>query len=66
MQQPSAADDKYLRLAAEYDNYRKRTAKEKETTWTAAKAETVAAFLPVYASRRCSRGCSRRSDFSTW
>ena len=44
----AAAEDKYLRLAAEYDNYRKRTAKEKETTWTAAKAETVAAFLPVY------------------
>lgn len=41
-------DDKYLRLAAEYDNYRKRTAKEKETLWTSAKADTVAAFLPVY------------------
>ena len=48
VQQVSAADDKYLRLAAEYDNYRKRTAKEKEAAWTVAKAETVAAFLPVY------------------
>ena len=44
----AAAEDKYLRLAAEYDNYRKRTAKEKETTWTAAKADTAAAFLPVF------------------
>ena len=44
----AAAEDKYLRLAAEYDNYRKRTAKEKEQTWTEAKAQTVAAFLPVY------------------
>jgi molecular chaperone GrpE len=44
----AAAEDKYLRLAAEYDNYRKRTAKEKETAWTEAKAQTVAAFLPVY------------------
>ena len=42
------AAEKYLRLAAEYDNYRKRTAKEKEGAWTEAKAQTVAAFLPVY------------------
>lgn len=42
------AADKYLRLAAEYDNYRKRTAKEKESAWSEAKAQTVAAFLPVY------------------
>jgi molecular chaperone GrpE len=44
----AAAEDKYLRLAAEYDNYRKRTAKEKDNAWTEAKAQTVAAFLPVY------------------
>ena len=42
------AADKYLRLAAEYDNYRKRTAKEKEAAWGEAKAQTVAAFLPVF------------------
>ena len=42
------AADKYLRLAAEYDNYRKRTAKEKDAAWSEAKAQTVAAFLPVY------------------
>ena len=42
------AAEKYLRLAAEYDNYRKRTAKEKENAWTQAKAQTAAAFLPVY------------------
>ena len=40
--------DQFLRLAAEYDNYRKRTAKEKENLWTDAKADTVQAFLPVY------------------
>ncbi len=44
----AAAEDKFLRLAAEYDNYRKRTAKEKEALWSDAKAQTVAAFLPVY------------------
>lgn len=40
--------DQFLRLAAEYDNYRKRTAKEKEAAWGEAKAQTVAAFLPVF------------------
>ena len=40
--------DRFLRLIAEYDNFRKRSAKEKDSAWTAAKAETAAAFLPVY------------------
>ena len=43
-----AQEDKFLRLAAEYDNYRKRTAKEKEALWTDIKCDTAAAFLPVY------------------
>ena len=46
--QAAKQEDKYLRLCAEYDNYRKRTAKEKESLWTDAKSETAAAFLPVY------------------
>ena len=41
-------EDKYLRLLAEYDNYRKRSQKEKENAWTTAKAETAQNFLPVY------------------
>lgn len=41
-------EDKYLRLLAEYDNFRKRSQRERETAWTTAKAETTAAFLPVY------------------
>ena len=40
--------DQYLRLAAEYDNFRKRSRKEKEGLYTDVKAETVAKFLPVY------------------
>ncbi len=44
----AAAEDRFLRLAAEYDNYRKRTTREKEAAWTEAKAQTVSAFLPVY------------------
>ena len=41
-------EDKYLRLAAEYENYRRRTAKEKEAIWSDAKGDAAAAFLPVY------------------
>ena len=40
--------DKYLRLAAEYDNYRKRTAKEKDNLYQDAKADTIKEFLAVY------------------
>ena len=41
-------EDKYLRLAAEYENYRRRTTKEKEAIWNAAKGNAATAFLPVY------------------
>ena len=41
------ANDKYLRLAAEYDNYRKRTTREKEHVYDTAKADTIKPFLAV-------------------
>ncbi len=47
-QELAAQKDKYLRLAAEYDNYRKRTAKEKENLYADAKIDTITAMLPVY------------------
>ena len=37
-----------LRTAAEYDNYRKRSQKEKESLYTDIRSETVEKFLPVY------------------
>ena len=40
-------NDKYLRLAAEYDNYRKRTQREKESLFADAQAATIEKFLPV-------------------
>ena len=46
--QAAHQQDKYLRLAAENDNYRKRTTKEKESIWNDAKADAASAFLPVY------------------
>ena len=42
------ANDKYLRLAAEYDNYRKRTTKEKDGIYQDAKGDTIKTFLAVY------------------
>ena len=41
-------EEQYLRLAAEYDNFRKRSQKEKEGLYQGAKSDAVAAFLPVY------------------
>ena len=40
--------DKYIRLLAEYDNYRKRSQKDRESTYADAKSDTVSALLPVY------------------
>ena len=40
--------DMYLRLAAEYDNFRKRSQKEKDSAYTNGKADTLAKLLPVY------------------
>ena len=40
--------DAYLRLAAEFDNFRKRTIKEKEASYGNGKADTLAKLLPVY------------------
>ena len=42
------ANDRYLRLLAEYDNYRKRSQKEKDNLYTEIRSETVEKFLPVY------------------
>ena len=41
-------NDRYLRMAAEYDNFRKRSQREKDSLYTDARAETVEKFLPVY------------------
>ncbi|MBS5135340.1 MAG: nucleotide exchange factor GrpE [Oscillospiraceae bacterium] len=41
-------EDQYLRLAAEYDNYRRRSQKEKTDAYQSAKSDAVLAFLPVY------------------
>ena len=42
-----AANDKYLRMMAEYDNFRKRTAKEKESVYADAYSDCIENILPV-------------------
>ena len=44
----NAEHDAHLRLAAEFDNFRKRTVKEKEASYGNGKADAVAKLLPVY------------------
>ncbi len=44
----NAEHDQFLRLAAEFDNFRKRTIKEKENSYGNGKADAVAKMLPVY------------------
>lgn len=43
----AAQADKYLRVAAEYDNYRKRSQKEREALYADAFSDAVSAFLPL-------------------
>ena len=40
-------NDKYMRMMAEYDNFRKRSAKEKEGTYADAYADALTAILPI-------------------
>ena len=44
----NAEHDSYLRLAADYDNFRKSTVKEKEASYGNGKADAVEKILPVY------------------
>ena len=44
----AAEKDKYLRLCAEYDNFRKRSQKEKDAIYADVRASTLTSFLPVY------------------
>ena len=40
-------DDKYLRMAAEYDNFRRRSREEKQASYDGAMADTVSEILPI-------------------
>ena len=44
----NAEHDSFLRLAADYDNYRKRTLKERDQHYTNGKSDAIEKLLPVY------------------
>ena len=44
----NAEHDSFLRLAADYDNFRKRTIKEKEASYGNGKADAIEKILPIY------------------
>ena len=48
VKQLESVKDQFVRLTAEYDNYRKRTTKEKDNIYQDAKADTIKEFLAVY------------------
>ncbi len=56
----AAEKDKYTRLYAEYENYRKRSSKEREALYAQVKSDTVTGFLPVYDNleRALKTGCT--------
>ncbi len=47
-QELAGEKDKYLRLAAEYDNFRRRSARERENIYADVRADTIIRLLPVY------------------
>lgn len=61
----AAEKEKYLRLAAEYDNYRKRSIKERESLYTDIRSDTIVRMLPVYdnLSRALKLECSDAAFF---
>lgn len=55
-------EDKYMRLYAEFDNYQKRTSKEKDARYADAVIDTVAAFLPVADNLERAQGLEVESE----
>ena len=58
--QLESVKDQFVRLTAEYDNYRKRTAKEKDGLYQDARADTIREFLAVYDNLE--RACAAEGD----
>lgn len=60
-----AEKDRYLRLAAEFDNYRKRSIKEREALYDDVRSDTIKKLLPVYdnLSRALCQECSDDAFF---
>lgn len=53
------AEEKYLRMMAEYDNFRKRSAKEKDGIWADAYGDCITNLLPVLDNLERAAGCDQ-------
>lgn len=53
-----AGDDRYLRMLAEYDNFRRRAAKEKDGIYADAYSDAIGALLPVLDNLDRAVGCT--------
>ncbi len=60
----AALNDKYLRLLAEYDNYRKRTAREMECVMDVISEKLLSQFLPILDN--LDRATEHRNDKTTF
>ena len=56
-EQVNQTNDKYLRAMAEYDNFRKRTAKERDSLYAEAYADAVQSILPIIDNIERARAC---------
>lgn len=57
-------EDRYLRILAEYDNFKKRSAREKDELFFSAKAEVIRKILPVFDNFERAQKFSDGSDYA--
>ena len=57
-------NEKYMRMLAEYDNFRKRSAKERECVYADAYTDAVTAILPVLDNLERAEGCTDAEGLS--
>jgi len=62
--QAEEINEKYLRMLAEYDNFRKRSAKERETIYADAYTDALTSILPVLDNLERAEGCSDAEGLS--
>ena len=63
----SELQQQYLRLAADFDNFRKRTAQERESLFKYGAASTIEAILPVIDNlERAEKSLNEKTDMKTF
>lgn len=62
--QAEEINEKYMRMLAEYDNFRKRSAKERETIYADAYTDALTSILPVLDNLERAEGCTDAEGLS--